>query len=264
MANLLAQEIPIVDWDELGKTEPWKATEVWEPEPEQITPVINGSIPSDAIVLFDGQNLDAWQKPQFKSEMAMAEQLEPMLKIAELMEFMPADWTVEDGHFFEVKPGTGAIETKEKFGSMQLHIEWLSPVDEGKEGQSYSNSGVFLMGLYEIQILNSHKNKTYSNGQASAVYKQHVPEVNASLPAGEWQTYDILFSAPVFDGDRLMQKAYVTVLHNGVVTQNHVELSGPTLFIGQTKYLPHESKRPLRLQDHGDKIRFRNIWIRDL
>jgi len=263
--NLLAQDIPVIDWDALQETKPWVATEVWDPEPIQIKPAAYLQAPADATVLFDGKNLDAWQKPQFKSEMANLEQLDAMLKVPQAKRFDPADWHVEQGYYFEVVPGTGAIETRQHFGDMQLHIEWLSPVDKGKEGQAYSNSGLFIMGLYEVQILNSHKNRTYANGQAGSVYKQFPPLVNASNPAGEWQVYDIIFKAPVFNPNgEVLTPAYITVLHNGVLIQNHTEIKGPTLFIGDTKYLPHAGKGPIRLQDHSDQVRFRNIWVRSL
>jgi hypothetical protein len=175
-----------------------------------------------------------------------------------------ADWTVEAGQFV-VKPGTGAIETKENFGDFQLHIEWLSPQDTGKEGQGYSNSGVFMMGLYEIQVLNSYANRTYSNGQAGSVYKQHIPLANASRKPGEWQMYDIVFTAPQFNKDEILKSpARVTVFHNGVLIQNNVELEGPTAYIGKSEYFQHPEEMPLRLQDHGDLVRYRNIWIRKI
>ncbi|MBV6647953.1 MAG: DUF1080 domain-containing protein, partial [Cyclobacteriaceae bacterium] len=157
------------------------------------------------------------------------------------------------------------ISTKRSFGDVQLHIEWQAPKASDKSGQGYSNSGVFLMGLYEVQILNSFQNETYANGQASSVYKQHIPLVNASRPPGEWQEYDIIFMAPKFsDGGSVVSRARVTVFHNGVLVQNNVELLGPTVYIGNTYYVPHAEKLPLVLQDHGDPIRFRNIWIREL
>jgi len=263
--QLLAQDIPKIDWDALQATKPWVRTEVWEPEPIQIKSASGNQAPSDATILFDGRNLDAWQKPQFKNEMANIEQLSAMFEVPKTTSYADANWHVESGYYFQVVPGTGAIETKQHFGDMQLHIEWLSPVDEGKEGQAYSNSGLFLMGIYEVQILNSHKNRTYANGQAGAVYKQYPPLVNASNPAGEWQSYDVIFKAPEFaeNGD-LVSPAYLTVLHNGVLIQNHVELKGPTLYIGDTHYLTHASKGPIRLQDHGDAVRFRNVWVRAL
>ena len=242
-----------------------KATEVWEPVPAKVTPGNWGSAPSDAIILFDGKDLSAWQKPQFIHERGTVKDMKAM--VAELdnnYEHPAADWTVKDGQFI-VKPGTGAIETKEKFGDFQLHIEWLSPADPGKEGQLYSNSGIFMMSLYEIQVLNSYENKTYSNGQAGSIYKQHIPLVNATRPPGEWQAYDIVFTAPRFNEDgSLKSPARVTALHNGVLIQNNVELQGPTAYIDYSSYFKHPEKMPLRLQDHGDLVRYRNIWIRHL
>ena len=242
-----------------------KATEVWEPEPRAVTPGIATAPPSDAIVLFSGDNLDQWQKPQFIYERGTVPEMQAMINELDANYANPAaDWTVEEGQII-VKPGTGAIETKQAFGSFQLHIEWLSPVDAGKEGQAYSNSGVFMMSLYEIQILNSHKNRTYSNGQAGSIYKQHIPLVNASRSAGTWQSYDIVFNAPRFSTDgKLERPASVTAFHNGVLIQNAVTLEGPTAYIGKSSYFPHPAKLPLRLQDHGDLVRYRNIWIREL
>ncbi len=175
-----------------------------------------------------------------------------------------APWVIVNGEL-QVVPGTGDIETKRAFGSVQLHIEWMSPVDEGKTGQAYSNSGIFLMGFYEVQVLNSYDSKTYANGQAGALYKQSPPLVNASRPPGEWQSYDIIFTAPVFGSNgQIVSPARVTVLHNGVLIQNNTALSGPTVYIGSPQYMAHPSKLPLRLQDHGDKVRYRNIWVREL
>lgn len=240
-------------------------TEVWEPIPLTVTPGQMSEPPSDAIVLFDGKNLSAWQKPQFQGEPATVEGVEKMLREWDTnYDHEEAPWTVSNGHMI-VKPGTGAIETRQEFGDFQLHIEWITPVDEGKSGQGYSNSGIFLMSLYEIQVLNSYENETYPNGQAGSIYKQHIPEVNASRPPGEWQSYDIIFTAPVFDkGGDLKSPARITAFHNGVLIQNNAELKGPTVYIGQPSYIPHPVKMPIRLQDHGNPVRFRNIWIRNL
>ena len=218
-------------------------TEVWEPEPGMVTPGSDAhQPPSDAIVLFDGTDLSNW---------VGKEGTEPM-------------WTVKDGAMTVVK-GTGAIKSKEHFGSMQLHIEWRTPnVIEG-EGQGRGNSGIFLMDQYEVQVLDSYNNRTYSNGQAGSIYKQHIPLVNASRPPGEWQTYDIVFRAPKFDASgNLLKPAYVTVIHNGVLVQDHVELLGPTQYIGQPKYTAHQDKLPLQLQDHSNPVSYRNIWVRPL
>ena len=217
-------------------------TEQWEPVPPIIDPGSSQKAPSDAIVLFDGSNLDAWQHPSGDSP----------------------KWIIEDGAF-TVKRGTGTIETKQGFGDMQLHIEWRAPSEVVGEGQGRGNSGVFLMSQYEVQVLDNYDNVTYHNGQAASIYKQHIPLVNACKPPGEWQTYDIIFTAPVFhDGGALKHPAYVTVLHNGVLVQNHVALIGPTEYIGIPRYKAHEGKLPLTLQDHGNPVSFRNIWIREL
>ena len=224
----------------------------------------DSNVPSDAIVLFDGTGLDEWQTPHISLPESM-EDWKPLIStITDSHKGDPAPWSIINGEL-QVIPGEGDIATKHSFGNVQLHVEWLAPVDEGKTGQAYSNSGIFLMGLYEVQVLNSYENQTYSNGQASAIYKQREPMVNASVPPGQWQTYDIIFTAPVFgENGRLVSPARITVLHNGVLVQNNVSLHGPTVYIGSSHYIPHPQKLPLRLQDHGDKIRFRNIWIREL
>lgn len=262
-AHLSAQPIEI-DFQSLQSTKPWAATEQWEPVPAKVTPGTCTAAPSDAIVLFDGRNLDAWHTPKYGYGARM-DQVESIVKWKEEHpEFSEAAWLVKDGQMI-VNPGTGAIETKEAFGDVQLHIEWLAPVDPGKKDQGYSNSGVFFMGLYEIQVLNSYENETYANGQAGAMYKQHIPLVNASRPPGEWQAYDIIFIAPKFKDDGSVESpAYITAFHNGVLIQNHAELKGPCVYIGQPYYFKHADKLPLLLQDHGNKVRFRNIWIREL
>jgi hypothetical protein len=223
-----------------SQTKP-EETEVWEPEP----PVVNtmGKIPSDAIVLFsEEKGLSAWQSTDGSAP----------------------GWTVEGDHF-TVKPGTGMIRTKESFGSVQLHLEWRSPEKVVGEGQGRGNSGVFLMGRYEVQVLDSYNNRTYSNGQAGSIYKQYIPLANATRPPGEWQVYDIVFIAPTFNSDgSLNTPARVTVFHNGVLLQNDVELMGPTEYIGKPVYKPHPDALPLELQDHSNPVSFRNIWIRKL
>ena len=218
-----------------------KLTEVWDPEPEVIKPGQGTAPPSDAIVLFDGSNLDEWKGTNGE-----------------------AKWAVEGGAM-TVKPKTGAIKTKKAFGDVQLHIEWRSPTKIEGEGQGRGNSGIFLQGLYEVQVLDSYQNRTYSNGQAGSIYKQHIPLVNACRAPGEWQTYDIIYQAPLFKKDgSLGRPARVTIIHNGVLIQNNVELLGPSLYIGKPKYKAHAEKLPLMLQDHNNPVSYRNIWIREL
>ena len=201
-----------------------------------------GHPPSDAVVLFDGKDLSPW--------------------VGE--DGQPAKWKVADGHL-EVLPHTGVIHTRRAFGDCQLHLEFAEPVPAVGEGQERGNSGVFLMGLYEIQVLDSYQSKTYADGQASAVYAQFPPQVNASLPPGQWQTYDLIFHGPRFDQDgKVLHPARVTVLHNGVLVQDDVELSGPTGHHVRPPYKPGPEKLPLALQDHNNPVRFRNIWIREL
>ena len=201
-----------------------------------------GAPPSDAIVLFDGRDLSKWEGEKGG---------EPQ-------------WTVADGGM-QVKPKTGAIRTKQSFGSVQLHIEWATPSEVKGESQGRGNSGVFLMGRYEVQVLDSYENPTYFHGQASAVYKQHAPLVNASRKPGEWQTYDIIFHAPRFNPDgKMIERARFTVLHNGVLVQDNVEVMGITTHEGPPYYEAHPDKLPLSLQDHGDLVRFRNVWVREI
>lgn len=257
-------EVIQLDWDELNKTQPFKLSEQWEPVPAKVTPGYFTSPPSDAVVLFDGKDLSAWHHPEHGYGARM-DQVESILNARlKAPKYTDAQWMVKDGAMI-VKPGTGALETKQNFGDIQLHIEWLAPVDPGKEDQAYSNSGVFFMGLYEIQVLNSYENSTYSNGQAGALYKQHIPLVNASRPPGEWQAYDIVFNAPRFDSaGEMTRPASLTAFHNGVLIQNHAILEGPCVYIGDAYYIPHPEKMPLLLQDHGNLVRFRNIWVREL
>ena len=242
-------------------------TEAWEPVPPKVTPgIFPGSPPSDAIILFDGKDLSQWRKPLVGYGGSMAEVEEVAKKRAALKDYeeKDADWEIKDGALI-VAPGKGHIETRKAFGDIQLHIEWLAPVDTGKTGQGYSNSGIFLMGQYEIQVLNNYENPTYSNGQAGAMYKQSIPLANACRPPGEWQYYDIIFMAPRFaDDGSLIQPATVTAFHNGVLIQNHFELEGPCIYRGEPYYVPHPEKLPLILQDHDNRVRFRNIWVREL
>ncbi len=229
-------------------------TEVWEPVPEVVTPgATDAAPPSDAIVLFDGRNLDEWVSAQDKS---------------------PAKWFVADGVMTVSKaPGVGNIETKRTFRNFQLHIEWRIPANVTGSDQARGNSGVFLASTgpgdagYELQVLDSYNNKTYVNGQAGSIYKQGIPLVNPNRKPGEWQTYDVVWTAPKFNADGSLQSpAYVTVLFNGVLVQNHFELQGQTLYIGKPFYKKYDSA-PIKLQAHGDKsepISFRNIWVREL
>ncbi len=213
------------------------------PPPKDEPPIINpGPPPSDAIVLFDGKDLSQWKSDKGGG---------------------PAKWDIKDGA--ATVNGTGGISTKQGFGDCQLHIEWATPAQVKGDGQGRGNSGIFLQGRYEVQILDSYDNKTYYHGQAGAIYKQSAPRVNASRKPGEWQAYDIIFHAPRFDetGD-LLQPATITLLHNGVLIQDHVEIQGPTSRPGKPKYEPHPLKQPLALQDHKNPVRFRNIWVREL
>lgn len=218
-----------------------EVTEIWEPVPETVS-APEAQAPSDAIVLFDGENLDAWES----------------------VDGGPAEWTVE-GDILSVARGSGDIRTKEAFCDIQIHMEWRAPEDTaGYEGQDRGNSGIKIQDRYEVQILDSVDNPTYVNGQAGSVYKQHAPLVNASRAPGEWQTYDIIFEAPIFAEDgSLRRPAYVTVLHNGVVIQNHAEIQGTTAWVGYPRYEAHECQ-PIRLQDHDADVSFRNIWVRPL
>ncbi|MEZ4917553.1 MAG: DUF1080 domain-containing protein [Saprospiraceae bacterium] len=219
-----------------------KATEVWEPKPRAVQPGSANTAPSDAIVLFDGSNLDAWQKAG---------------------DGTAAGWKLTD-KAMEVVPGAGDIQTRQSFGDCQLHLEFKCPTKTVGDGQNKGNSGVFLQGLYEVQVLDYFDNETYSNGQTASIYKQHIPLVNACLPPDTWQTYDIIYSAPVFNADGVkVRSAYITVLQNGVLVQNHVEIKGTTEYIGLPKN-PAHGKGPLKLQDHGNTVQYRNIWIREL
>ena len=196
--------------------------------------------PADAIVLFDGTDLSSWEKTNGK----------------------PAGWKVENG-YVEVVKGAGSIQTKQGFGDVQLHVEWAAP--NSGDGQDSGNSGVFLMTIYEVQVLNSYGNTTYPDGQAAAVYGQYPPSVNASRPPGQWQTYDIIFHRPRFDANgALLRPAHVTVLHNGVLVQDNVVLTGPTAHKKHPPYKSHADALPLMLQNHNEPVRYRNIWAREL
>lgn len=212
----------------------WTSGIAW-PEPKQVRPGNDGGPPSDAIVLLGGTDMSAFDRGE--------------------------KWVIKKGYAVATCP----VETKQAFGDCQLHIEWATPAKEEGDGQQRGNNGIKLMGLYEIQILESSGNKTYADGQAAAVYKQHPPLVNASRRPGRWQMYDIIFKAPRFDSaGGLASPAVITVLHNGVLVHNHFEIQGTTSYVEAPKYEDHERKLPLLLAYHGSPIRFRNIWIRPL
>jgi len=219
----------------------WRVHDGKRPQPRVVTPGDAGSngAPADAIVLFDGVDLSKWRGRDGD-----------------------AKWKVENGNL-EVTP-TGDLETVDTFGDCQLHIEWAVPADSKGESQAKGNSGVFMMGRYEIQVLDSHGNITYPDGQAAALYGQSPPLVNASRPAGEWQTYDIVFEAPRFVEGKLERPAYVTLFHNGVLVHHHKAMLGATCHRSLATYAPHGPTGPIRLQDHGAPVRYRNIWVRRL
>ena len=225
-----------------------------KPVPEKVKGVVDGNPPSDAIVLFDGTNMDAWEH----------------VRTGEA-----SQWHIEDG-IVTVNNGTGTLVSKQSFSDIQMHIEWRPNGEILGQGQSRGNSGIFMQSLFEIQMLDSWENPTYVNGQAGSVYHQYPPLVNASNPPGEWQTYDIIFKAPIYDRDgNLESPAYITLLHNGVLVLNHVEVIGSTFpRVPEHKATcePYElretmdctGKLPLLLQDHGQVVSFRNIWLRQL
>ncbi|PYU92927.1 MAG: DUF1080 domain-containing protein [Acidobacteria bacterium] len=226
----------------------WKIHDRSRPQSPVITPGESstqdrpGRPPSDATVLFGGADLSQWQAADGG----------------------PAKWKVGDG-YFEVAPGTGDMQTRGAFGDCQLHVEWAAPSPPHGEDQDRGNSGVFLHGLYEVQVLDSYQSKTYADGQAAAIYGQYPPLVNACRRPGEWQTYDIVFHGARFDpAGKLTRPAYITVLHNGVLVQDRVRIMGPTAHMKRPPYQPTTEKLPLRLQDHNHPVRYRNIWIREL
>lgn len=221
------------------------------PRPPVIAPGRTaGAPPSDATVLFDGRDLSQWSAAKLGT--ASYTQSDD-----------PAPWKVGDG-YFEVVPGSGDIATREKFGDVQVHLEWAAPVPVRGRSQNRGNSGLLLMGLYEIQILDNYDNPTYADGTAGAIYGQWPPLVNPLRPAGEWQTYDVVFEAPRFDGDTLVKPAYFTVFINGVVVHNRKASRGPMVWRALAEYTPHPSEGPILLQDHDHPVRFRNIWVRRL
>jgi len=227
----------------------WPVHDETRPQPPVVNPgtgvpaLTPGEPPSDAIVLFGGKDLSAWKSQKGGG---------------------PAPWKVENGSF-EVVKGTGGIETNQAFGDVQLHVEFMEPTPPVGVSQERGNSGVFLMGLYEIQVLDNYGNKTYPDGEAAALYGQYPPLVNACRPPGEWQAYDIVFEAPRFDAQgQVTKRARATVFHNGVLVQNGSEFTGPTTHKARPPYKAHADKLPLALQDHGNPVRFRNVWVREL
>ena len=223
----------------------WQIHDLNRPMAPVITPGPAGPPvppPSDAVVLFDGKNLSLWTNT--KGE--------------------PAKWKVENG-YMEVVANTGSIRTVKGFGDCQLHVEWMAPSPAKGEGQDRGNSGVFLMDLYEVQVLDCYGNQTYADGQTAAIYGQYPPLVNACRPPGEWQTYDIVFHRPRFDKDgKLLAPARMTVFHNGVLVHECAQLTGPTAHKARPPYKMHADKLPISLQDHGHPVRYRDIWIRNL
>ena len=220
-------------------TPPWGVHDTLRPRPRIVSV---REMPSDAIVLFDGRNLSEWRSAQGGA----------------------APWRVRDG-FVEVVPRSGDIETARRFGDVQVHIEWATPAEVSGKGQQRGNSGVFLMGMYELQILDSYENRTYADGQAGAIYGQHPPLVNASRSPGKWQSYDIVFRRPRFDSAGVLTSpARMTVLHNQVLVHHNVELLGATAHGRLAAYTAHADRLPIKLQDHGNRTRFRNIWVREI
>ena len=253
LATFVSFTLPFFAQQPQEKMKP-EDTEVWSPEPKVVTPGVScAEPPSDAIILFDGKNEDEWVSAEDHS---------------------PAQWVVHDG-IMTVKKGSGGgnIETKHKFKDYQLHVEFRIPENITGSGQARGNSGVFLASTgpgddgYELQVLDNYNNKTYVNGQAGSIYKQSAPLVNANRKPGEWQTYDVAWTAPRFNDDgSLKTPAYVTVFFNGILVQNHFELKGQTLYIGKPFYKAYD-RAPVKLQAHGDKsepISYRNIWVREV
>lgn len=224
----------------------WRVHDDTRPRPKVITPGQKvGDAPSDAIILFDGKDLSEWVTGDGK----------------------PAGWKVENG-YMEVpprkSPGAGDIWTKRQFGDVQLHVEFATPAEVVGNSQGRGNSGVFFFGQYEVQVLDSYENKTYADGQATALYGWKPPLVNASRKPGEWQAYDIIFEAPRFEEGKLLKPAFITILHNGVVTQHRQAYLGATGHKRVAQYRAHPEKGAIKLQDHGNPMRFRNLWIREL
>jgi hypothetical protein len=224
----------------------WKVHDMTRPRARKVTPgqPVTETPPSDAIVLFDGKDLSHWVQN------SRGQQTEPK-------------WKVENG-YMEIVPRSGRLQTKEKFGDCQLHVEWMIPKGVTGQGQGRGNSGVELMTRYEVQVLESHTNLTYADGAAGAMYGAWPPLVNPARPEGEWNVYDIVFEAPHFENEKLVKPAYFTVLFNGVLVHNHQAQLGQTIWRQVAKYTPHSAEEPLSLQDHNQPVRYRNIWIRRL
>ena len=225
----------------------WRVHDINRPAPRLVTPgATPGAPPSDAIVLFDGADLSKWETPNRTTG-----------------KMGPATWIVENGSIY-AEDRTGELVTKERFGDIQLHVEFQTPAKIEGSSQDRGNSGVLLMSRYEIQVLDSWENPTYADGQAGSIYGQWPPLVNASKKPGEWQTYDIIFEAPKFADEKLVKPAYVTVLHNGILTQHRQEIIGAMAHRQVGKYSPHSPEEPLALQNHNTRTHYRNIWVRRL
>jgi hypothetical protein len=231
----------------LNPGQPWKVHDAARPRPAKVTPgaLVSAPAPSDAIVLFDGKDLSQWVTRMRNGQIS-----EPK-------------WKVENG-YIEIVPRNGRLVTKEKFGDVQLHVEWMIPEGTEGEGQGAGNSGIELMGRYEIQVLESYESLTYADGQAASIYGQWPPLVNASRPKGQWNVYDIFFEAPKFEGERLVKPAFITVIHNGVLVHHRKEIMGRAIHRRVATYAPHGEEEPFSLQDHGRPVRFKNIWMRRL
>lgn len=242
----MGQEKPGYDDTQMIPGSKWRVHDAQRPYPRIVTPPTEstqdtpGQPPSDAVILFDGTDLSGWTGKDGE-----------------------AHWKVEND-YMEVAPKTGNIETRKHFGDCQLHVEWAAPSEVKGEDQGRGNSGVFLMGLYEIQVLDNFDNPTYADGQAAGIYGQCPPLVNACRRPGEWQTYDIVWSGPRFDGEKLTRPAFLTLFHNGLLVHHNRELTGPTTHREVLAYKGHPEAGPLQLQDHGDLVRYRNIWYRPM
>lgn len=234
----------ISDAESKEPTKP-EETEIWEPKPKEVNVNAKTGVPSDAIVLFDGSNFDEWNSSVDSSAVK---------------------WVLNKDGSMTVNDKTGDIQTKRNFGSVQLHVEWRSSPENVATNQNRGNSGVFLQNKYEVQVLDNNNNDTYVNGQVGSIYKQSIPLAKASAPTGEWNSYDIIYHAPEFDTTgNITKSGTITVIHNGVLIQDHYEIKGTTEYIGNPKNEAH-GKAPIKLQDHGDnsRVSYRNIWVREI